>query len=98
MSFSKGRPEMEGTAIRDGARRRYQGKVQALLDAIDERRQRKLALVAGGVTRSGMSELVEELRALRSELAAVVAAGSEAFASEPGRYQRAVRPLIPAAA
>jgi hypothetical protein len=68
-----------GNTTRNSARRRYQGTVQSLLDRIDERRRHKLALAARGVTASGMSELVEELQGLRSELAAVIAAGSEAF-------------------
>ena len=63
-------------------RRRYQQRVGSLLAAIDERHRRQLALAARGVTPMGMRGLELELRELRDELAAAVAAGSDAFAKE----------------
>ena len=57
------------------ARRSYQQRVQALLDAIEERRRREHTLAAWGVTLDGMRGLEDDLRGLRAELATVVAAG-----------------------
>ena len=57
------------------ARRAYQQRVQALLDAIEERRRRGLTLAAWGVTLDGMRALEDDLRGLRAELATVVAGG-----------------------
>lgn len=63
-------------------RRRYQERVGSLLAAIDERHRHQLALAARGVTPTGMRGLELELQKLRDELAAVIAAGSDAFAKE----------------
>ncbi len=57
------------------ARRAYQQRVQALLDAIEERRRQEHSLAAWGVTPEGMRDLEDDLRGLRAELATVVAAG-----------------------
>jgi hypothetical protein len=65
----------------DDARRRYQQRVRALLVAIDGRQRRQLALAAGGATLMGTRDLERELRELRTELAAVIAAGSDALAA-----------------
>ena len=59
-------------------RRSYQRRVGSLLSAIDERHTRQLALAARGVKPMGMRELEQEIQALRDELAAVIAAGSDA--------------------
>lgn len=60
------------------ARRRYQQRVNALLEAIDNRHRQQLALAARGVTPMGMRELEADLHKLRNELAAVIAASSSA--------------------
>jgi hypothetical protein len=70
----KGRPEV---GLRT-QRRRYQQRVGSLLEAIDERHRHQLALAARGVTPMGMGDLKREIQALRDELAAVIAAGSDA--------------------
>jgi len=59
-------------------RRRYQQRVGLLLAEIDERHRHQLALAARGVTPMGMRDLKREIQALRDELAAVIAAGSDA--------------------
>jgi hypothetical protein len=64
----------------DQARRRYQRHVGSLLKAIDERNRRQLALAARGVTPMGMRDLQREIQVLRDELAAVIAASSDALA------------------
>jgi hypothetical protein len=63
---------------RRAQRRRYQQRVGSLLAAIDERHRDQLALAARGVTPMGMVYLELEIQGLRDELAAVVAAGSDA--------------------
>jgi hypothetical protein len=70
-----------GGPTRNEARRRYQQAVESLLQAIGERRARQLALAGRGVAPAGMSELEGELHRIRDELAAVIAAGSSAFAA-----------------
>ena len=74
------------------ARRRYQRRVQSLLEAIDERRRHQLALAARGVRPAGMRELEAELQRLRDELAAVVAAGSRAVTAREATVPRAAAP------
>jgi len=54
--------------------RDYQRRVAALLEAIDAQRSRIYALRANGATPAGLGDLKGELRALRRELAATVAA------------------------
>ena len=65
------------------ARRRHQQLVAALLDTIEERRQRLYVLQANGVRPAGMRELKAELRALRRELAAAVGRQVNAVVSLP---------------
>jgi hypothetical protein len=54
-------------------RRRHQLHVSALLDEIEERRQRLYVLQARGVRAAGARHVKQELGALRAELAAAVA-------------------------
>jgi hypothetical protein len=51
------------------ARRAHQQTVAALLDAIEERRQRMTVLQAYGVRAAGLNELTRELDELRANLA-----------------------------
>ena len=60
-------------------RRTYQQRVGTLLKAIEERYSRQLLLAARGVTSMGMRDLEQEIQGLRNELAAVIAAGSDAL-------------------
>ena len=53
-------------------RRRHQRRITALLDELEQRRQRLYLLQAGGARPAGLRDLKAELRALRDELAAAV--------------------------
>jgi hypothetical protein len=60
--------------------RRHERRVAALLEELERRRQRLYVLQARGVRPAGLRDLKAELRAIRDELAAVVAAaGSPAL-------------------
>jgi hypothetical protein len=56
------------------ARHAHQQAVAALLDAIEERRQRLNVLQTYGVHSGGLSDLSQELEELRAELATTVGA------------------------
>jgi hypothetical protein len=53
-------------------RRRHQRRIAALLDELEQRRQRLYLLQAGGARPAGLRDLKAELHALRDELAAAV--------------------------
>jgi hypothetical protein len=65
-----------GHPPRTQTRRHHQQLVNSLLQAIDERRRRQLALAARGVTPVGMHGVKQEIHELRNELAAAIAASS----------------------
>ena len=54
-------------------RHRHQQHVAALLEEIEERRQRVYRLQAGGVSWAGLRDVKGDLRSLRAELADAVA-------------------------
>jgi hypothetical protein len=58
------------------SRKRHQAKVAALLDAIDERRRELYRLQAAGATRAGVAGLKDELKGIRTSLAATLARAS----------------------
>jgi hypothetical protein len=66
------------------ARRHHQRRIATLLDELEERRRRLYILQARGVRPAGLRDLKAELRAVREELAAVVAAAG----SSPGNVRR----------
>ena len=53
-------------------RRRHQRRIAALLDELEQRRQRLYLLQARGARPAGLRDLKAELQALRDELAATV--------------------------
>jgi hypothetical protein len=60
-------------APRTGDRRRYRGRVEALLERIRDETQRLQLLKVAGVRGSLLAERVRELERTREELAALVA-------------------------
>jgi hypothetical protein len=56
------------------ARRRYQRRVAALLEELEQRRRRLYVLQARGARPAGLRDLKADLRAVMDELAAVAAA------------------------
>jgi hypothetical protein len=58
------------------ARRRHQQQVDALLDALEERRRRIYVLKAHGARPAGLRDLKAELQTIRTELAATVGTAS----------------------
>jgi hypothetical protein len=73
------------------ARRHHQRRIATLLDELEQRRRRLYILQARGARPAGLRDLKAELRAVREELAAVIAAAG----SSPGGARRD-RPRHPA--
>ena len=83
-------PEM--TLAVPQARRRHQRRVAALLDELEERRRQLYILKARGVRPAGLRDLKTELREVREELAAVIAAaGSSPVGARRDRPRQATR-------
>jgi hypothetical protein len=57
-------------------RKRHQQRVEALLDAIDERRHEARVRAAGGVQPAGLRDLKIEIESARTELAAAIGAAA----------------------
>jgi hypothetical protein len=77
-------PGLALEATRGRSSRRYERRVVALLEELERHRHRLYVLQARGVRPAGLRDLKAELRTLRNELAAVVAAaGSFSPAAAP---------------
>ena len=76
------------------ARRHHQRRVATLLDELEQRRRQLYVLQARGVRPAGLRDLKAELRAVRKELAAVIAtaAGSSRVDARRDQPRQRIRP------
>jgi hypothetical protein len=80
-------------AVTVSQRRSHQRRITALLDELEQRRQRIDVLQARGARPAGLRDLSAELNTVRKELAAVVdAAGSAVVSARSDRPKQRCRP------